>query len=265
MILSCIGLPQDRSGIYGQCQDWLQNHGLGVYEPQRRYKEGTLPGEWNGAGFNWRPATVAMLRELHAPMLWHVGSYYYSTRPQILLNAIPHLRAMLEVLLDLGITYPWFLIDEPPHAVKYGWTQDVEDDVVSFADAALSAGFEVAVAIPGPTQYAFWQQRLDPSWWILHANANWAGIDTKDCWLYNAETYTHLAAQLRAAGAVGYLQWSGVRTTVNGPVPILFDAAGVATDAAWELVRQLGQAQDPATVEERVTDLERRVTALEKR
>lgn len=236
-----IGLPQDRAGIYGQAQDWLQAHGIGVYEPHRRFGDGTLFDEWNGpaVGFLFKPPTLAMLRQQSMNMLLHVSHYYYALKPIILRRAMPDLPAMRQALHNLGIKQPWFMIDEPPHSARYGWTQTIENDVVGFAEAAMNAGFEIGVAVPGPSQYAFWEKRISPSWWILHANASWIDYDIGPCWLYNASSYVNLRASLEANHADGYLQWSGVATTVKGPVPILFDETGAPTYAALQLVAEL--------------------------
>lgn len=262
MFPTTIGLPADRSGIYGQCQDWLQARGIGVYEPQRRHGDGTIFNEWTGTGYNFRPATITMLRQLDAPMLLHCGEYYYQQRPDILRRFAPMLPTMRKALADLGITNPWFMIDEPPHFAldaagkqRYGWTQQIEDDVISFATAAMTAGFDVGVCVPGQWQYGYWEKRIAPSWWILHAAGNYAGYRIGACWLYNAPSYDNLPAMLDAQHATGYLQWSGVRTTKDGPVPILFDATGAPTPAAHQLVAQLSAPAPALTDAEKLRRL----------
>lgn len=284
MMLSAIGLPTDRSGVYGQVQDWLQAHGLGVYVPQVRHGESTNIGgpEWDAAteGLRWKPATIQMMTGLRAPMVFAYGNYWYNTNPRVLnwdgrdqdectpAELAGYLAHTYAWLLDRGVSGAWILVDEPPHHPTYGWTQEIESRVVKFVEAAQTAGFGVGVAMPGPTQLRFWQGRLTPDWWIVndkHGAPVWRPLlGTADCWLYNAATFAGLGKRLREVRAFGYLHWSGVQTTKTNPLPVMFtvrEDGFAVNEAAWDLVDELTADHGPQTWQEGYAMLDARLKA----
>ena len=186
-----------------------------------------------------------------------------------------------------GVRQPRILIDEPPHmagdpgnAGKYGWSPAVEARVIKLVRALLAAGFGVLVAMPGPSQLRFWAGRLPGGvTWLLNEKHTLAEYDALPAgapvWVYNvrAQSWADLPGVLSSYKAVGMLQWSAAPWNRDNTLPILFDlatdgesVAAIPTDAAWELVRQLQQYDaKPASLEQRIADLERRVMALEQR
>lgn len=300
MIQTAIGLPTDRKGVqaWGDAQDALHDAGMAPYMPQLRY----------GASYNlaaafdpitgglayrkdhphgWTPAMIAETRRFEQPMVYSYGGYWYASKPGALAwggigqdaLTLEQMTGYLSLTLDWfqqqGISQPWILIDEPPHHVKYGWTQAIEDRVVKFTKAAMTAGWTVGAAIPGPTQLNFWRGRIAPTRWILaakHSRSEY-GTLSGECWLYNAGTYDGLGKRMKVEGWTGYLQWSGVATTKKGPVPNLFDASGAPTPAAAQLISELAIAEHPPVEPpvpipgdaERIAILEGQVNALQAR
>lgn len=284
MMHSALGLPQDRSGVYGEVQRHLAGRGLGVYLPQLLTGESANIGlEYDPVtgGLVWKPATLVMMRNVQAPMVFAYGAYWYSSSPRVLrwqdkaggyrsqdelmtAEISGYLRNTNNWLVSQGIRNAWVLVDEPPHLARYGLTPELEARVVKFCNAVKQSGMGVAIATPNPTHLDFWRQRVNPSWWIVQDGGTFGRMP--GCWLYNARTFVGLAERMRTLGAVGYLQWSAVQTTKTNPLPVCVQVDGDAWTATEHLDRLAAElAQGPLTLDERVTALEKRVSDLEKR
>ena len=236
---STIGISTyaNASDDYNAVQDWLHDHGLQPYTPQlgelanqniaTQYDDVTV-------GLTWAQAAVDEVKRFPHPMIFDYGEYWYKTSPTALTWTIGGspvtqdamtLGELTTVLTNtrawfqaVGITNPWMLIDEPPHGTAPDWTIDIENRVIKFTAAAVAAGFKVGVAVPGPTQLAYWRSRLSPTRWILAAkherNEYATNLPAGEIWLYNrtnkaaGKPMAGLAQQMRDFGATGYLHWS---------------------------------------------------------
>lgn len=283
-------------------QDWLEAHGVNVYTPQLRHDEAAnLAVEWDPAtgGLKWRPATTAHLARLPQPiMVMSYGGYFYGKDGASTWRTVgwpdpahPETRLTQDELTLAQMTgylqgiWTWLegkgldgyvFVDEPPHAVQYGWLEALEARVVKWVTACLAAGARVCVAMPGPSQLGFWAARLPAGvTWVLNEKhepadyADWlpAGAEV---WVYNvrAVTVPKLGARLAAFGARGLVQWNAAPWPKANELPVLFTFDGdkaLPTEAAWEMVRGLAAYSPPApSLEWRVATLEGQVAELQR-
>lgn len=248
-----------------------------------------ISAEFNATtgGLNYQAATLAMLRTLPYAVLVHYGGYWYKDRakdasgkytanPNALNWPDPanpsgkrltqdeltekqltaYLRQSYDYLIDEGCKRPIMLVDEPPHkgddgkgGVTYGWSSTCEARICKMVRCAMAAGWTVAVAIPGPTQLAFWlgrgkfptadgAPRLSPDIWILN-DANVASAwpaeivsgakagGKPEVWLYNAPSFTGLAFRMKQAGGSGYLHYQVEPKVKTHPLPDLVNVTSV--------------------------------------
>lgn len=152
---------------------WLATRKLGVYSPT------PSTGLWLANPFNkwdngpvYNANQIAAAKALRSFHFLTYGAYFYQTNPNTvnvngktqdqmsLAELTSHLRQAKEKLRTYGLDTGYIFVDEPPHAVRYGWTQEIEDRVTKMARAAVNAGFEVRVATPGPSQHRFWKDKF---------------------------------------------------------------------------------------------------------
>lgn len=271
---STIGISDyaNASADYNAVQDWLYSRGLQPYTPQlaelanqniaTQYDDGTL-------GLDWAQAAIDEVLKFPHPMIFDYGEYWYKTSPNALTWTIGgspftqdamSLAELTEVLANTkawfaaqGIFSPWIMIDEPPHGTAPDWTIDIENRVIKFAAAAKAAGFTVGVAVPGPTQLAYWRTRLTPNRWILAAKHNRneyaTTLPSAEIWLYNrtnkaaGKPMAGLAQQMRDFGAVGYLHWSANSDVGTWPLVTCYSSGGglivTPTDYGTQLLEEL--------------------------
>ena len=233
-IPTAIGLETGagRTEAHNGLQEWLANNGLQPYLPQLAEQMSyNIATNFAGDGLNWDAATLDAVRKFPHPMIFHYNGFYYSTRPsalrwegrsqdQLSIGLLTsYLAKTRQWLAANGIARPWIMVDEPPPDTSERWTQEIEDRIIKFVQAAQAAGWTIGVCVPGPSQLAYWAARLVGVRWIVSAKHS-AGdyqvrtgrewpADNEDVWLYNRrDTMTGLAQQMRMMGATGYLHWA---------------------------------------------------------
>lgn len=284
-----VGITLDSStfntAYYRMYQDWLLDNGFGVYLPQlARLTSKNIFSQYSGTtlGLTWSTTVQAEVKRMPRPMVFHYNNYYSETNPASVafqINGVNYNQntATLEQLtfvlgnirtwlVSKGITTPYIMIDEPPPDTNQDWTQAIEDRIIKFCTAAMTAGWDVGVAIPSGSSWNYWKTRLSPSIWIF--NAKYAttvysvyGLPETEIWGYNRTGQINnvntptvgLADWMRTIGASGYLLWSMNDNT--GTLPIVVETAGVLsiTTAGTELLNELdnfygmGEAQAEGT------------------
>lgn len=285
MLNTAIGLETGKSRTQGHnaLQGWMAEHGLQPYLPQLAALASYNIGLQYDAGqkrLKWPAAAVEAVRAFAEPMVFHYNAYHYAQQPGALRwngrgqdalgldEMAEYLRWTRLWLQGEGVLAPWILVDEPPHGGSERWSAAVEDRISKFAKACLAAGWRVGVAVPGPSQLAYWADRLAGVRWILNAKhgheayrrglaAARAG-GSVDVWLYNRrDGFDGLAAQMREMGATGYLHWAAEWR--ENPLATVDEEGFEVLPGMWALLREL-KAMEAVTLE----GLDERLTAVEK-
>lgn len=245
--------------------DWLYDHGIQACLPflshVSSYNMGLMWDDRKGK-MRWNAAAIAEAARFDPCMVYHYNDYYYRNHPEVLrwtlagedtdteinqddilppemVGVMARQKAWMEMN---GIEHPWILIDEPPPSSSERWSSEVESRIMKFAWAAKYAGFETWVAVPGPSQLAYWIERIEPIGWYVGAKNAWLDFNglldktDADIGLYNrVDTFAGLAQQMQAFGAERYLHW----TVEHKELPIM-NADGTPTDEAQILVGEIG-------------------------
>lgn len=284
---TAIGLETGRKRTQGHdaLQGWMAEHGLQPYLPQLVALASYNIGLQYDAGqkrLKWPAAAVEAAKAFAEPMVFHYNAYHYAQQPGALRwegqsqDALPismmtsYLAQTRQWLTTNGIALPWMMVDEPPPptGINNRWTQEIEDRIIKFVQAAQASGWTVGVCVPGPSQLAYWADRLAGVRWILNAKyeheayrrglaAARAG-GSVEVWLYNRrDGFDGLAAQMREMGATGYLHWAAEWR--ENPLATVDEEGFEVLPGMWALLRELA-AMEAVTLE----GLDERLTAVEK-
>lgn len=219
-----------RTQAHNGIQQWMSENGLSPYLPQLAEQLSYNIGiQYENDGLNWSPEVIAEVQKFPHALIFHYNEFHYKERPSALrwegkpqdalteAQIADYLGYTRQWLVRNGIPRPWMLVDEPPPPGSDRYTEAIEARVLKFSRAALASGWLLGVAIPNPTSFAFWADKLKGVRWIL--SCRWAAEDWKakrkwpaaneQVWLYNRrDTFAGLSQQLRQMGATGYLHWS---------------------------------------------------------
>lgn len=315
MIQTMIGVARKpaNKAVSDWMQTWLEAHGLGVYTPHVMDGESAnLATEYDLMlkGLKWKASTVAHLAGLKVPpSLMGYGGYFSGafnattwktihfpdrTNPAIersqdeltLAELTSYLSDIRLWLANKGIVGAMFM-DEPAHKADvnppnpglYGWSADSEARNIKWAYACVEAGFELRVAMPGPSQLRYWLPKLPPSTtWVLHEKHEPAVYRAllpagTQIWIYNvrAATLPKLTQRLEAfrnAGLPpqGVLMWNAVPWVNDNDMPLLFDLSGAVsapTEALYTFIAQLTAFDKDGLPPVVVSALAQRVATLE--
>jgi hypothetical protein len=230
-----------RSNTRKLIQDFLADHNCSVYLPHLVHLNSANLALFYraGVGIVWNSYVWTELRRFAAPVIAHIGKYWYAERGKyawIWTKGDGRRTTLAESTVDElatfwyearlswerhGISGAWVLLDEPPASPRFGLNDEILQLVQKLDASCREAGVILGVATPGPSQLQFWRKRIRPRRWILggkHPVRAWRNVidspsDT-EIWLYNRTneryqgSFKGLAEAMLSLGAIGYLHWS---------------------------------------------------------